>query len=47
MAEILNVNENFINVKAKTEEGLGFTGSEEGIAAYAIVGISQIFNSAF
>lgn len=25
-----------INVKAKTEEGLGFTGSGEGMAAYAV-----------
>ena len=25
-----------INIKAKTEEGLGFTGRQEGIAAYAV-----------
>ncbi len=26
-----------VNVKAKTEEGLGFTGSGEGVSAYAVV----------
>ena len=28
-----------INVKATTTEGLGFAGTEEGIASYAVVGI--------
>ena len=41
LAEILNIDEKFINVKAKTEEGLGFTGNEEGIAAYAVVSIEN------
>jgi 2-C-methyl-D-erythritol 2,4-cyclodiphosphate synthase len=26
-----------VNVKAKTEEGLGFTGSSDGVKAYAVV----------
>ena len=30
-----------INVKATTEEGLGFTGSKEGIAAQAVCLISE------
>ncbi len=40
LAEILQIDLDFISVKAKTEEGLGFTGNEQGISAYAIVGIS-------
>lgn len=30
-----------INIKATTEEGLGFTGCEAGIAAYAVVMLSK------
>ena len=46
---ILQMNENIamalkiavdqVNVKATTEEGLGFTGTEQGVSAYAVVGI--------
>jgi len=36
IANILQTNINNINIKAKTEEGLGFTGSGEGIAAQAV-----------
>ena len=35
MAKVLGVSQSQINVKATTEEGLGFTGSQEGIAAQA------------
>ena len=37
LAGIMAVPEARINVKATTEEGLGFTGSGEGIAAHAVV----------
>jgi 2-C-methyl-D-erythritol 2,4-cyclodiphosphate synthase len=36
IAEVLNINISQINIKATTEEGLGFTGSELGISAQAI-----------
>ena len=36
IAFALGVNEKFVNVKATTEEHLGFTGREEGAAAHAV-----------
>ena len=36
IAQILNVNEKVVSVKATTEEKLGFTGKEEGVSAYAV-----------
>lgn len=36
IADTLNIPEESINIKATTEEKLGFTGNEEGIAAHAV-----------
>jgi len=37
IAETLGAAADQVNVKATTEEGLGFTGTELGIAAHAVV----------
>ncbi len=37
LAKVLDVSPDRINVKATTEEHMGFTGREEGIAAHAVV----------
>ena len=37
IATVLNAEVSRVNVKATTEEGLGFSGSGEGIAAHAVV----------
>lgn len=41
IARILHVDIDQINVKATTEEHLGFTGSGQGISSYAVAGIDQ------
>lgn len=39
IARVLHVDTDQINVKATTEEHLGFTGSGQGISSYAVAGI--------
>jgi 2-C-methyl-D-erythritol 2,4-cyclodiphosphate synthase len=41
IAHVLGIELDQVNVKATTEEKLGFTGSEEGISAYAVAGIEK------
>lgn len=41
IADALGVEKDLINVKATTEEKLGFTGSGEGMSAYAVAGIEK------
>lgn len=42
IANCLNINKNQINVKATTEEGLGFTGNLKGISASAVCLLNKI-----
>lgn len=42
LAEILQVRPDRINIKATTEEHLGFTGREEGIACHAVCLLAEI-----
>ncbi|MDY6350632.1 MAG: 2-C-methyl-D-erythritol 2,4-cyclodiphosphate synthase, partial [Selenomonas sp.] len=41
IAETLGIAIDQVNVKATTEEKLGFTGSGEGISSYAVAGIEK------
>ena len=41
IAATLGIAEDQVNVKATTEEKLGFTGSGEGISSYAVAGIEK------
>ena len=42
IAQVLGVSVGQVNVKATTEERLGFTGAEQGISAYAVAGIENL-----
>lgn len=47
IAAVLRLAENQVNIKATTEEGLGFTGTEQGIAAYAVCSLSSMYEGSF
>ncbi len=45
IAEALQIEKTQVNVKATTEERLGFTGREEGICAQAVCSISRFYEN--
>ena len=45
IAKAMNISVDQINVKATTEEGLGFTGTEQGISSQAICLLTTIYES--
>ena len=45
IAAVLHIDVSQINVKATTEEGLGFTGMEQGISSQAICALTTIYES--
>lgn len=47
ISEALGIEENQVNIKATTEEGLGFTGSGEGISSHAVCLLETIANYSY
>ena len=44
IAGVLGLEQDQVNIKATTEEGLGFTGAGEGIASQAVCSVSSMFD---
>ena len=47
VAEALHIEVEQVNIKATTEEGLGFTGTGEGISSQAIASLDTIANYSY
>ena len=47
VAEALHIDVDQVNIKATTEEGLGFTGTGEGISSQAIASLDTIANYSY
>lgn len=47
ISRVLHIQKNQINVKATTEERLGFTGREEGMAAQAICSLTGFYEGSY
>lgn len=47
VANVLHIDIDQVNIKATTEEGLGFTGSGEGMSAQAIASLDTIANYSY
>ena len=42
LTKVLQINEDQLSIKATTNEGMGFVGREEGVAAYAVVMVYKL-----
>ena len=47
IAAVLKLDKRQVNVKATTEEGLGFTGTEQGISSQAICSLTGLYEGSF